>query len=183
MAPHPALRTTRILWFALLLSVFLYAGLPFTGLLPPAKGPPLPIMSYALAAMSLALAVTSFLLPKTIYSGALRATQVETTEEVAPSAFSEQYRAATPKARVFVDPNAAKSKAYAVFFTPFILSLALSEAIALFGLVLASLGFDKVVYLPFFGVGAVLIALRFPNEASILAAFERAHGASFPAPR
>jgi hypothetical protein len=180
MAAHPALRTTRILWFALLVACFMYVGLAFGGFFPRPVVAPEPIMPIAFAGVAAMLSAASFLMPRMVYAGAARAADLATQEEVAPDGYSQKYREAMPKSVVFADPNAARNKAYALFMTPFILSLALSEAIALFGLVLSVLGFEKTVCAPFFAVGAVLILIRFPSEPSILAALERARGASFP---
>ncbi len=181
MRPHPALMTMRILWFALLAAAFMYMGIAY-GVLPKTiTTPPEPMMAPVFAGLSLILAVMSFLLPRNTYKQAARAASVKIEEEVAPSAFPNRYREAMPKRAVFAEPAAAASKAFACFQAPFILSIALSEAIALFGLVLSQVGFDKTVSLPFFLAGAVLVAIRFPQQANVLALFERAHGASFPA--
>ncbi|HRI62858.1 MAG TPA: hypothetical protein PK156_01435 [Polyangium sp.] len=181
MKSHPALMTLRILWFALLMSTFLYMGIAYGVLAGKATVPQIPIMPPVLAALSLVLAATSFLLPRFIYPQAAKTAAVKIEEEVASnSAFPDRYREASPKQRVFADPSEAMSKAFACFMTPFILSLALSEAIALFGLVLAQLGFETILSVPFFVAGAVLIAIRFPQQATVVTMFEKVHGAVFP---
>ncbi|MGZ3424801.1 MAG: hypothetical protein ACXWUG_05275 [Polyangiales bacterium] len=50
-----------------------------------------------------------------------------------------------------------------MFQTAAILGLAMTEAIALFGLVLGFQGFDLPVFLPFFVVAWLVFALRFPR--------------------
>lgn len=171
----------RILWFALLAAAFIYMGVAY-GVLPKQTGAPQqPIMLPVFGVISLVMAVMSFLLPRTQYKQMAKATKVKIEEEVAPSAFPSRYRDTLPKRAVFADPKAAMSRAFAVFQQPFILSLALSEAIGLFGLVLSQLGFGITMSLPFFLVGAVLVAIRFPQQSKILAMFEEARGASFPA--
>lgn len=181
MRPHPALMTLRILWFALLMSTFLYMGISY-GVLPKrAATPQIPIMPMVLGSLSLVLMGMSFLLPRMTYQQAAKAADVKIEEEVAPNAFPDRYREAMPKRTVFTEPDAAMGKAFACFQAPFILSLALSEAIAIFGFVLAQLGFEMMASLPFFLVGAALIAIRFPQQANILAMFEQARGAAFPA--
>ncbi|MDC3952395.1 hypothetical protein [Polyangium jinanense] len=180
MARQPRLSVLRILWFAMLLATMLYAGIAFSGIFKP-KGAPLdPMMPLVFGLLSIVLTIVSFALPRTIYTSAARNVEVETREEALPDAFSARYREAIGKRTVFADPQAATAKAYSVFMTPFILSLALSEAIALFGMVLAALGFEKMVAAPFFAAGAVLIAVRFPSERKILGAFVAARGVSFP---
>lgn len=180
MPPHPALKTIRILWFALLLATFLYMGVAY-GVLPKnTAAPPQPFMPYVLGGLSLTIAVISFLLPRMTYKQAANNADVKISEEVVSSAFPNRYREATPKRVVFADPKDAAHKAFVCFQAPFILSLALSEAIALFGLVLAQLGFEKMISVPFFLAGAVLIAVRFPQQATVLAMFEQARGATFP---
>jgi hypothetical protein len=181
MRPHPAMATLRILWFALLASVFLYLGIAIVVLSKVAVKPQIPFMPFVLSGLSLVVAVVSFVLPPITYAQAAKTVEIDVQDEVAPSAFPSRYREAMPKRQVFSDPQAATSKAFALFMTPFILSLALSEAIALFGLVLVQMGFGVLTGLPFFFAGAVLIAVRFPTESKVLDMFEKARGASFPA--
>lgn len=181
MRSHPSLFTLRILWFALLVAAFLYMGIAYGVLAKNGMVPQNPIMPPVLGGLSCVIAVISFLLPRITYQQAAKSLKVDVTEEVAPSAFPDGYRDAMPKRQVFADPEAATKTAFACFMSPFILSIALSESIALFGLVLAQLGFETVISLPFFLAGAVLIAVRFPRQATVLGMFERAKGASFPA--
>jgi hypothetical protein len=180
MRPHPALNTVRILWFALLMAIFLHMGIAY-GVLPKKVAvAPDPIMPWALGGVAVLVAVMSFLVPRMTYQQAAKAADVKIAEEVASTAFPNRYREALPKRAVFAEPDAAVAKAYACFQAPFIMSIALSEAVALFGLVLAQLGFDMAVSLPFFLTGAALILNRFPQEPKVLAMFEQARGASFP---
>lgn len=180
MRPHPAMLTLRILWFALLASVFLYLGIAIAVLSKVAMKPQIPFMPFVLGGLSLVIAVLSFVLPPVIYAQVAKAVEIDVKDEVVPSAFPSRYREALPKRQIFSDPQAATNKAFALFMTPFILSLALSEAIALFGLILVQMGFGVLTGLPFFFVGAVLIALRFPTEAKVRDMFEKARGAAFP---
>lgn len=181
MPVHPALKTMRILWFALFMAVFLYMGIVY-GVLPKKTNVPLqPMMPPMLGVMSLVVAALSFFLPRMTYQQAAKAAQVDTVEEVVASAMPSRYREAMPKRLVFAKPNVAMDKAFVTFQAPFILSIALSEAVALFGFVLAQIGFELMLSLPFFLAGAVLIAIRFPQQEKVLAMFEQARGASFPA--
>lgn len=182
MRPHPALMTMRIIWFALLMATFIYMGIAY-GVLPKraAPPPPNPIMPALFGGVSLVVAVLSFLVPRMSYQQTAKSMNAKIAEEAAPSAFSARYREAMPKRAIFADPDSAVRQAFMSFQTPFILSIALSEAIALFGFVLAQLGFEMMMSLPFFVAGAVLIGIRFPQQATILAKFEQVYGASFPA--
>ena len=171
----------RILWFALFAATFMYMGVAY-GVLPKTMNAPQePLMAPVFAGLSLVIAVMSFLVPRMTYKQAVQAASVKITEELASSAFPNRYREAMPKRAVFAEPVAAAGLAFACFQTPFILSIALSEAIALFGLVLSQLGFDMMVSLPFFLAGAALVAIRFPQQSTVLGMFEKARGASFPA--
>jgi hypothetical protein len=181
MRAHPALTTLRILWFALFVSTFLYMGIAYGVLAKKAPVPQVPIMPPIFGALSLAVAGMSFLLPKITYSQAAKNAHVKIDEEVTTnSAFPDRYRDAVPRQRVFAEPSEALSKAFACFMSPFILSLALSEAVALFGFVLAQLGFEMMITLPFFVAGAALIAVRFPRQETVVAMFENVQGAVFP---
>lgn len=181
MRSHPALITLRLLWFALLAATFLYLGIAVGVLAKVAAKPQIPQMPATLGGLSLAIAIISFVLPPKLYSVAAKTGEIATTDEVVPNAFPSRYREAMPKRQIFADPQAATNKAYTTFMVPFILSLALSEAIALFGLVLVQMGFGVLTGLVFFFAGAVLIAVRFPTESKVRDMFEKARGASFPA--
>lgn len=180
MRSHPALITLRLLWFALLAAAFLYLGVAVGVLSKNAAPAAIPIMPPVLGGVSFMIAIISFVLPPFIYAQVAKMGELEIKDEVVPSAFPERYREAMPKRQIFADPQAAMNKAYACFMTPFILSLALSEAIALFGLVLVVLGFGVFMALPFFLFGAGLIAVRFPTQTKVLAQFEKVRGAAFP---
>jgi hypothetical protein len=180
MHPHPSLMTLRIIWFALLTATFLYLGVAVGVLAKVAQVPQIPIMPFVLSGMSLVLAVMSFVLPSMIYGQAAKTGDVQIKDELVPNAYPDRYRQAMPKRQIFADPPAAMRMAFASFMTPFILSLALSEAIALFGLVLVQLGFGTTMGLPFFLAGALLIAVRFPSQSKVLRMFEQARGAVFP---
>lgn len=171
----------RILWFALLLAAFLYVGIGYGVLAKNPHPPQVPIMPMALGGLSVIVAIMSLVMPIFIYRQTVKRMDVKTTQEVAPNVFPDRYREAMPKQTVFADPEAAMKQAYASFMTPFILSLALSEAIATFGLVLVQLGFETVQSAPFFVTGILLIVLRFPRHAQVQGVFERACGAVFPA--
>jgi F0F1-type ATP synthase membrane subunit c/vacuolar-type H+-ATPase subunit K len=59
----------------------------------------------------------------------------------------------------------------AMYQTAAILGLALTESVALFGFVLAFLGFSPASYMPFFGVAWIIFVLRFPQSTRPLGFF------------
>lgn len=181
MRPQPQLLVFRILWFALLLAAFLYVAIGYGVLAKNAHPPQLPIMPMALGGLSVVVAIMSFLMPRFIYRQRVMEMDVKIVNEIAPNAFPDRYREAIPKRAIFADPERAITQAYLSFMTPFIMSLALSEAIALFGLVLLQLGFGPTLPIPFFAVGILLVAIRFPRHSQVQEAFEQARGAVFPA--
>ncbi len=181
MRPNPLLLTQRIIWFALLSASILYMVIAFVLVKrPPLLEPPNPIMPLVFGIVAISVTAASFFVPRIVYAQTVQKMNVETKEEAAPNAFPEGYRDALPKRIVFADPQAAIGTALICWQTPLIISLALSEAVALFGFVLAQLGFAPMYTLPFFLAGAVLIAIRFPRLPQIRAMFEKARGASFP---
>lgn len=175
-----SLRIMRILWGALLGSVGIYVVVMVAGVVQKPSTPPAPVMLPAFAVMSFMIAVVSFVMPAMMYKQAVAGIKVDTVEEPMPDAFTADYRKASPKVKVFADPAAALRSAVAVAQTRLILSLAFSESIAMFGLVVLVMGFDDLMAVPFFVVSAVLMVLRFPTERQILEPFEAAKGASFP---
>jgi hypothetical protein len=167
-----ALMTARILWGALLMSVGLYLVVLQVVSLPPA--PTDPALAAAFAVIAVTLAVTSVLLPRVVHRNLLKQVQLEVSEELDAGAFAGFYREATARQRVITDREAAHRAAWASFLAPHILRLALSEAVALLGFVLAFLGFQPLVWASFFAAGTVLLAIRFPTERSIVAPLEEA---------
>jgi F0F1-type ATP synthase membrane subunit c/vacuolar-type H+-ATPase subunit K len=168
----------RILWVALLISVGLYAAMLGFGVVQPPRAsepPPFVIPFIGAAAM---FAVMSFVLPRIIHRQAVSKTSLEVVAEPVPDAFAAGFRHAAPTQKVFVDPDVARRTAAACYQTPFILSLALSESVALLGFVLGFLGYGASVWAPFMVIAAVLMAVRFPTEQRIIAPFEAALGAS-----
>jgi hypothetical protein len=178
------LLTLRLVWGGILASTGVYAALLVSGVIPPqplsSETPPFVIPFAALAVM---LAVVSFVLPKVIYRQVATKIDVRIEEEPVPEVFAAGYRQAAPERKVFADPEAAARKAVVCFQTPFILSIALSEAAALLGFVLGFLGFPAPTWAPFMIGGAALIAMRFPTKEQVLSRFEAALGASFPEKR
>jgi hypothetical protein len=83
--------------------------------------------------------------------------------------------------RSIANPAEARAIFAGRFFTAFILSVALSEAVAVFGLAGHVAGFlPAPVALVFVGAAIVLQALRFPSAARCVAVTERAWNAKWP---
>jgi hypothetical protein len=151
------LLSPRMIWFALLVSQGFYVAIPVLGLVERSRVRPDPILLYALAAVALVVAVVSFVVPGIVRRSA-----------IASAAADLRHREASL--------DTIQARAFGIGFTPFILSIALSEAIALFGLVLSTLGFPTLVCLPFHAAGAVLTLIRFPTTAMFLGPLEEALG-------
>lgn len=176
-----ALRVPRILWGALLWSCVIYGGLIVAGIFPPAEAalvdPPLVM---ALAGASVGVAVASFVLPARMLAQGVSQLALETREVADPDA-AVMFRDAAPKRLEIADPVAARARIMTVYFTPFILSCALSEAVAVFGIVVAATGAASFeIALSFVAVGALLLAIRFPTAGAIEAQVERHTKARFP---
>lgn len=167
------LRTSRVLYGALVAATVLLAAISFI-VKPDVPQPIQPLVEIYIAVAAVGVAVTSFVFP----AKALATSAARTRMEVVPSGVTMEGLPMPPR---FADPLGAARRAMAAAQTSFILSLALSEAVSLFGLVLHMLGAPRPVSLPFFVAGTVLAALRFPTLSRFVAPFERAHGASFAA--
>jgi hypothetical protein len=175
-APSKPLFVPRVLWGALLASTFIYLYVLYTVARDRADLEPDPALLPALGAVALGAAVASFLLPAQMHRAAAKSVKLEVKEIPDPNA-SVAFRDQTPTIRVFADPDEVRKKAVALYHTPLILSLALSEAVAVFGLVLGFLGFDWMMVLPFFVTSWILFALRFPEARHALEPLEKAHDA------
>jgi len=151
------LTTPRIVWAALLASQGIYVGIMLGGLLPRPPAPPDPIMLYALAAVALAVSAASFAVPMIVRRAAIASAVADLRHHEASL-------------------ETIQSRALAIGFTPLVLSLALSEAVALFGLVLFAIGFPLAVSAPFHAVGAMLTLVRYPTVATFIGPFEEALG-------
>jgi hypothetical protein len=170
---QPPLVTARVLWAAILSSV----GVMFVVLRvaehpsEPQKPELFPIFGF----FALSVAAASVLLPARLHAEVARAQRLETREE--PNTVTPDAPSATR--RVFVEPEKARAVAWRLFMSPFIISLALSEAVALSGFVLGFSGFPEERVLPFFLVSAVLLALRFPKASAAEKMLEKSLGATF----
>ncbi len=177
-----ALLTPRILWAALLVSVAMYAAILGFDLMTKPKYPADQVFLYVFSPLALIVSITSFVLPARLHKQAIKSARVKVVEErVMDETFSAAYREAAPSKilRFFASKDEAERAAAAAFMSPFIISLALSEAVVLFGFLLGFLGFNIQSYIPFFVLGTILLVLRFPTEKAIFSSFERIRGASF----
>lgn len=170
----PVVASARIIWLAILLSVMLfYVALRFAQR---PSAPADPSLFPIFAAVALGLAVASFVVPAHLRQAQAKNFVLETRE--APGVVTPDSPNATK--RVFADPEKALKVARQLFQTHLVLSLALSEAVALFGFVLGYQGFPDDRILPFFVTAIALIVLRYPAENGPQKCLEKSHGASFP---
>jgi hypothetical protein len=165
------LQTARVLWGALVGSTVV---LTVVGVVLPvdAHARPAPNLVPVFWLVSLAVAVTSFVLPARQAKIAAGAREIELVP--GPPLPGTQRPTVT-----FANPAAAASSAFAVSNTALILAMALSEAVTLFGFALHMVGGPIATTLPMSLFGVVLAAARFPTVARMVGAYERAHGATF----
>jgi len=176
------LKTIRILWGSLMASVCMIFGTLFVAK-PPNPEPPEPMMAPAFAVVALMVAGASFFLPLNMKKTAFKNMKLP-LEEVSDTEASDvlPYRDA-PKRRVFANPKEAARRAFMIYQTSTILECALSEAVGLFGFVLGFLGFPLPVFIPFFAVSLILMALRFPTVEKAFGPLERHFDAKLPLDR
>jgi hypothetical protein len=170
--------TVRVLWASLVFSTLLELAFVLGADFDRHVELQLPVV-VALACVALGVAVTSFLLPSRLHRIALEQLALPVVEVlVQNSEAMSDYRSAAGSQRVFRDAVAARTGMLRAFQTPFILSLALSESIALMGLVIAQGRLaPSWLALPFFAIAWVLFGLRFPREKSLVAPAERLYSA------
>lgn len=173
------LRTPRILFGAMFGATVMFLVVLFVVERPESR-PLDPMFPPMFAVVALAVLATSFILPAKQLAVAFKSRDLPVAEEADPEASDViPYRDA-PKRRVFANPKQAAARAFALYNTRFILEMALSESVALFGFVLGFLGHPLVVFLPFFVVSWVAMALRFPTPKKIFGPLERAFDARLP---
>ncbi len=141
------LMTLRTLWGAMAISTVTLAGIDhhLRGSTPPPPAPPESTV-LALTAVAASLAVVSLVLPRRLYAQAV---------------------AARGKPIEGVVTDAQLAPRVQLFMTPFILSLALSESVSIFGFVIGRLGGPQLHSLALFGAGTALSLLRFPTRGSL----------------
>ncbi len=168
--------TLRILWGALLAATILYLVIFFVAG-PQTDVPPEPAIGIALAVAAVVVTLISFVLPRNLHRAAIARAKLEIEDAPDPSASVMGFAGRGPTIRVFAQPDAARARAFVLFFTPAILAFALSEAVATFGLVLALIGFPLHWALPFFVLSWTLFLLRVPTYARVYGPLEAIHGA------
>lgn len=176
----PLLFTPRVLWFALFMSNILVFSVVAAVVVPPDE-PFDMLMLYVLAAAAVGAGVAQVIIPRRVEAGLLAAAKADTEERADPNA-SVIFREAAPTVRYFADPPAAAKTAAALFHTPFILRVALSESIGMYGAVLVALGCPLEQAIAFPLIAAVLIARLFPTRKSVMAPLEGHFGARMPEP-
>lgn len=146
----------------------------------PDSGPQSPMLPPVLALVSLGVLAVSFVLPARQLAMGLAGSNLAITEEPDPGASEViPYRDA-PKRRVFADPQRAVARAFGLYVPKFILEMALSEAVALFGFVVGYLGHPPIMFLPFFALSWLAMAARFPTLGKVIGPLERAFDARLP---
>lgn len=173
------LRVARILWGALFASTCVFLGVLLfvrqSGTIP--AEPAEPFMLIAFGVVALGVAAASIVVPRTTHRTSLGNAKLEVVTEVDERDGAALFRDAAPTIRVFANPDEARRVAHIRYHTPFILGMALSESIALFGFSLAMLGFPVLQVLPFWIVSWVLMIVRFPTPRRVFAALEEIHDA------
>jgi hypothetical protein len=182
---NDALRVPRILWAALITSCVIYGGLIVSGVITQGREEPIvldPTMALVFAICAVSVTVMSFALPASILRQALaHAAPSVAIEERADADSATLFRDAAPRVRSIASPSEARAIFASRYYTAFILSVALSEAVAIFGLVGHVGGFFPMpVALVFVAAGIVLQALRFPSAARCVAVTEREWNAKWP---
>lgn len=173
-------QTVLILWGALLSTTFVYVGLLVSGAVTSSEAGD-PMLPYVLAVAGVGVLAASVLVPRMLFGKSMQLWKPATDEVPDPNA-SVMFRDHTPKIRVFADPTKAEREVLQRFFTPFILGMALSEALAIFGFLLGMMQFAPLVWAPFFVVAWVSMLARFPSKARLLARVERTTGTRFERP-
>jgi hypothetical protein len=176
MSPTPSLPALRIVWGSLLAAIGFYVVILASGMLHVPGPPQGPSLVSSMAAVAVVVAAMSELLPRILYRQAVSKIEVEIAVEPVTEASSIDYRQATPVRKVFADAEAARRAAIICFQAPFIISVALSESVALIGLALGVMGYGMGTAAPFFAVGFLLVTLRFPTEQQVIAPFEKFFG-------
>jgi len=176
-----ALLTVRVLWLAISMSIAVFLVVLALAA-PPGPSQAAPVMAPVLVGVAVLLAVMSVVLPRTLHWAAVSSVELPVITEADPEGFGSFYREAAPTRNIIADREAAHQAAVKCFQPAYIIGLALSEAIALLGFVLGFLGFAPWIWLPFFAVGFVLVAIRFPTERKIVAPLEAALGVKIADP-
>jgi F0F1-type ATP synthase membrane subunit c/vacuolar-type H+-ATPase subunit K len=169
------LMTRRILFLAISSSNFMFAFVASQAA--PHAPPEDQVLLLALAVVSVFVLVVSVVLPMTFEKRALASigdtVDRPANDPNAPSAFAKH-----GTVRTFANPRAALAAALDKTVTPFILRMALREAVGIYGLVLVFVGYPLSYGLAFMGVSLLSQAVELPSLARTADALEAATGAS-----
>jgi hypothetical protein len=157
------LMTMRILWAALLTGtvMFLVVGYIVTSQRSPVPQPE-PSLLAVLGVTAIGLAVGSVTLPPFLLRQALRSLDLTISDAPSPGPSNTRRRA-----RRFLDPAAARLALISRAQAPFIVGMALAEAVALHGFVLWFLEFELTLVLPFFVACWGLMLSKFPRVTAL----------------
>lgn len=173
------LRVVRILWGALFSSTCMFIVVLLiqqrADALP--TEPVTPLMLPVLGAVALGIAVLSVVFPRQMFHASLKLAKLEVITQVDEGEGPALFRDAAPTIRVFAKPDEARTMVFPKYQTAFILGMALSEAVALFGLVLGMQGVPLLHVLPFWVVCWALMIMRFPTPKRIFGPLEKVHDA------
>ncbi len=160
------MRVPWILWAAMLMSTGVY--LLVLAVAQRAEAPPDRLMAILLNVVALGIAVSSVAVPLLLWRVA-RATLEPGVDEV-PDHDAEPglFRDAVPTKRVIPEGRELVAEALTKVFTPFVLSLALSEAVCIFGFLVAFLGHPPLLWVPLYALGVVLLLLRAPKLSRLV---------------
>ncbi len=171
------LRTLRTQWLVLTASNLAFAGIVTSGMLTERGGTP-PHLAELFAAMSLGIAIVSVAFPARHLDLALRRMRVHVSEHAGEIVGS--FRASVPIRRVIDEPERVVADALGTYQTPFLLGMALTEAIALFGVMLGFQGTPVWACLPFFALALAIMIAKYPSVEIVTRALERVTNASCP---
>ncbi len=180
----PSLFTMQVLWGALIVTPGLYTLiLVVTQKAEAAAQGPDAVLVAGISACALFVAALSVALPRVMARRRAERSEPATRDDQTYAdqgdhGFREAATATTT--RVLADPAAAEAAAFRTGYAPFIVGMALAEAVANFGFTLGFLGGGLRLAGPFFAVCVALQAVRFPTRAGVLARYEEAVGARFP---
>lgn len=141
------LMTLRTLWAAMTVSTLLMAGVEvhLRGATPAPPPPPATTL-YGLTVAAAVVAVVSLVLPRRLYAQAV----AQRGKRIEGAATDAQLADRLP-----------------LFMTPFILGVALSEAVSTFGFLVGRLGGERAHALALLGAGTLLTLARFPTRAAL----------------
>ncbi|UJR86979.1 Hypothetical protein I5071_90800 [Sandaracinus amylolyticus] len=167
------------MWFAMLCSQLVYVALLAIPLVEVQPTAPDDTTLALLICLAIGCAIASFLVPPFLLRSAIERHRFELREVPDPTA-PVGFRGVVPTIREYTDPSAVRRQVSAIAFAPFIVSMALAEAVSAIGLVSAFLGQPAHVWGAFIATGMVLTAIRLPTDATFIGPIERHTGVPVP---